>query len=480
MKMIHALAQELLNGAGVRLPTSSVEIKTTDPILKTKTRAAEVSAAALTAQATLINQIWKMRTGREQKAAFDLQGASLAMQSVFYQRLWKYAVALPEASYPTVNLFETSDKRWVMLDGGYPQIRDGYLNLLNCPNNADAIAAAVRTWEAAGLEQACADKKLPGAMVRSYAEWLSTEQGKVLAAAPPVELVKIGDAPIEGFPRSGSVYPPHGVRPLSGLRVLDMTHVIAGPTCGKVLACEGATPLHIYSPYRPQLPAFDYDTGHGKLSAFLDVTQQEDHDRLLQLARTADVFAQSYRPGAISGRFPPEKMAELRPGIIYVSVSCYGFDGPWKDRPGWEQLAQSAVGIADLEGAPGAPKLTEMFYPNDYTTGNLAALGVLAALVRRATEGGSWHVRVSLSRTAMLIMQQGIAAASAADPKVPAEVLQRFMMEGDTRMGRLHFLGPVVRYSESLSGWDLPAAPLGVDPPEWPFWLNHWQSDVAR
>jgi crotonobetainyl-CoA:carnitine CoA-transferase CaiB-like acyl-CoA transferase len=472
--MIHELAASLLHGAGIDFSTQHVHVAKAEPILQTRLRAAEVSAAVLTAQATLVNQIWTMRTGRTQSASLDMQGAALAMQSVFHQQIWNYPIAMPELIYPTVDLYPTKDGRHIMIDGGYPLLRNGFLDLLGCTNNKKSVGKAILGWPAATLEQAIADKKLPGVMVRSEQEWLAHPQGKILAASPAVELTRIGDAPPKPFPRPGKVYPPAGLRPLSGLRILDLTHVIAGPTCAKVLACEGATPLHIYSPSRPTMAPFDIDTGHGKLSAFLDVKQPADYDKVLELAKSADVFAQSYRPGAISGLFSPEKIAALRPGIIYVSVSCFGGEGPWQDRPGWEHLGQAAAGIAVVEGSLASPKLANGFYPNDYTTGNLAALGVMAALIRRATEGGSWHVRVSLTRTAMLILEQGLNDASAASANVAPEVLQRFMMESDTRLGRLHFLGPIVRYSETASRWDLPTSPLGVHPPVWPAWIGDW------
>lgn len=472
--MIHQLAAKLLESVSVKTSTADVHVAHADPILHTRVRAAEVSAAALTAQAALINEIWSMRTGRRQTASLDMQGASLAMQSVFYQRVWNYKIEQVEPSYPTVGLYPTKDRRYVLLNGGYPLLRDGLLDLLKCSNSSAAVGAAVLAWNAEELEQAVADRKLCGVMVRGQEEWLAHPQGQALAAVPAIELIKIGDAPAEPFPVGADVYPPSGLRPLSGVRILDLTHVIAGPTCAKAMAGQGATPLHIYSPTRPQMPPFDIDTGHGKLSAFLDVKQDADRDTLLGLARSADVFAQSYRPGAISTRFPPEMLAALRPGIVYLSLSCFGFDGPWHDRPGFEQLAQAASGIAVVEGEPGTPKLADGFYPNDYCTGNLAAVGVLAALIRRATEGGSWHVRVSLTRTAMLILEQGLTTASATTSDVPADVLRRFMIDGDSRLGRLHFLGPVLRYSDTPARWDLPASPLGADPPCWPEWLGNF------
>ncbi|MGH7153993.1 MAG: CoA transferase, partial [Acetobacteraceae bacterium] len=328
------------------------------------------------------------------------------------------------------------------------------------------------------LEDQIAARKLCGVVVRSEREWRAHPQGVAIASRPSIEITRIGDAPPKPLPP--------GDRPLSGVRVLDMTHVIAGPTCGKSLAEQGATVLHVYCPSRPQLPPFDLDTGHGKLSAFLDIKGVEiglteadltrirdrDRERLRRLLSAADVFSQSYRPGSLAAKgFSAEDVATLRPGIIVVSFNCYGWGGdsesPWEARPGFEQLAQCATGMAMRQGTPDRPMLCPGFFPNDYISGFLAATGVLAALIRRAEEGGSWHVRVSLCRTAMLLLEQGMVDTGAVNP-LPAGFLESYMRECDSATGRLRFLGPVLQFSETPSGWDLPPAPLGAHPPEWP------------
>lgn len=468
---VRELQRGLMAGVGVDAPAEVVDIRAGDPLLATPLKAAELCAAALAAQAALVCEIWRIRTGRRQTAALDLEGAALALQSVFYQRQWKHPIMLTEPRYPTVSLYPTADQRWVMINGGYPDLRDGLLDLLECADSAKAVAAAVAGWAAPDLEDGAAAKGLCAVMVRTREEWVAHPQGKALAPTPVVDIEKIGDGPPVPFPALSDLYPPAGLRPLSGLRVLDLTHVIAGPTCAKSLAEQGATVLHIYSPKRPQLPPFDMDTGHGKLSAFLDLTTAADAAALRALVASADVFSESYRPGAMVGLgFGPTALAAMRPGIIAVSTSCYGAEEPWAGRRGFEQLAQAATGIATVQGTPAKPELALSCYPNDYITGFLAALGTLAALMRRATEGGSYHVRVSLCRTAMLLLDQGLNEEMAADPVVPAPILARYMQERHGALGRLHYLGPVLRYGETPSRWELPPAPLGAHPPRWPDW----------
>lgn len=465
--------RQLLGEAGAAAPAEAVQIGAGAPLLATRLRAAAFSAGVLAAQAALVCAVWEARTGRRQTASLDLEGAALALQSVHQQRVWSYPIALTEPSYPTVDLYQAKNKRWVMINGGYPGLRDGLLDLLQCPDSAPAVTAAVARWDAAELEDAAASAGLCAAVARTRDEWLDHPQGKALADAPLVEIERIGDSDPVPFPAPDPrASPPTGLRPLSGLRVLDLTHVIAGPTVTKTLAEQGAAVLHIYSPRRPPLPPFDVDTGHGKLSAFLDLKDARDAAVLRGLVQDADVFAESYRPGAVARLgFGPQDLAKMRPGIVAVSVSTYGAEGPWKKRPGFEQLAQAATGVAWAHGTPAAPKLALTFYPNDYITGFLGAFGALVALMRRTKEGGSYHVRVSLCRTAMRLLDLGLDGCGAADPVVPAPILARYMEERDSAFGRLHHLGPVLRYAETPSRWNRPPAPLGAHPPRWPDWV---------
>ena len=155
-------------------------------------------------------------------------------------------------------------------------------------------------------------------------------------------------------------------------------------------------------------------------------------------------------------------LAAQRPGIVYVSVNCYGHVGPWAQRPGWDQLGAVATGLAMRQGSPARPQLLPGVAALDYTTGYLAAYGAMVALSRRAAEGGSWEVRASLSQTAMWMQQQPNVQPRPEQP-LPADLLQ----ECDSGFGRLRFLRPVARMSLTPTAWTLPAVPLGTHPAEW-------------
>ena len=431
-----------------------------DPVLPAKFPIGEAAATALAACGAAAAHLHAMRTGETQTVSVDVRHAAASLISYLLQQTDALSGVRPGAAgIPLVSMYPTRDRRWVHLHGAFPRLADPTKQVLgiDTDDDRDVIGGAVATWDAQDLEDALADVRTCGAMIRTSEEWRAHEQGVALASKPRVELVRIGDAPVEPLAA--------GVRPLDGVRVLDLTRMLAGPACGRVLAEHGADVLALTSPNIENPPAFVVDTGHGKRSAFLDLESSDDVERVRALARDADVFVQGFRTGALARRgFSAEQLASLRPGIVYVSINCYGHDGPFTQRPGWEQLAQSVSGIAAQQGSEDRPKLLPAA-ACDYTTGYLGALGTMAALVRRANEGGSWHVRVSLARTAMWFDDLGATC----DPDAASGVDDRdgWMDHQDAGYGPLAFLRPVVQMSRTPARWDLPSAPLGSHEPAW-------------
>ena len=297
------------------------------------------------------------------------------------------------------------------------------------------------------------------ALVRIGEEWRAHPQAAAVGCLPLIEIERIGEAPPEPLPAAG--------RPLAGLRVLDLTRVLAGPTCARTLAEHGAEVLKIAAPHLPAQRDMDIDTGLGKRSAFLDLRREADAATLAALVRDgrADVFAQGYRPGTLAGRgFGAEALARLRPGIVAVELSAWGRLGPWSQRRGFDTIVQCASGMAMIEGA-GTPRLMPVS-AIDYVSGYLMAFGAMAALLRRAREGGSWRVRVSLARTGQWIGERGLldAAAVVATPKeMPEAEIARFSAETESVFGRIRHLAPVARMAETPPRWARPPVPLGHD-----------------
>ncbi len=367
-----------------------------------------------------------------------------------------------------MGVYPTRDGRWSYLHCNFPNHRAAALGVLGVAETREAVAAAVATWNAADLEEAIIAAKGAGGMARTRAEWANHPQAAAVAALPLLEIIRIGDSAPEGL-RPGD-------RPLSGIRVLDLTRVLAGPTCARTLAEHGADVMKITGAHLPNLGYQEWDTGHGKLSAQLDLRVPGDVDILRGLVRQADVFSQGYRPGTLANRgLSPEELAEIRPGLVYVSLSAFGHTGPWASRRGFDTVVQTVSGMT-LRQAESVPSKTPgpQFYPVsaiDYCTGYLMAFGAMVALARRAREGGSWLVRISLAQVGKWIVDLGeVPAAALRDvpPEFTAAELDRWSTVSQTPSGPLRHLKPVVQLSETPPYWVRPSVPLGYHRPEWP------------
>lgn len=436
----------------------SARISGADPVLATPFRVGEAAAAALAACGDAAAGLWQLRGGPAQQVDVDVRAAAASLLGFAFQQVERNPDAGERKARSTTALYPACDGRWIHLHGGFPHLRSGTLELLECDDTPEAIGAAVQRWAAADLEDALAARGLCGAMARSGDEWLAHPQGAAVAKLAPVEVLRIGDADPEPLPP--------GERPLAGIRVLDLTRVLAGPTCARTLAEHGAEVLRIAGPHLPFVEPFVIDTGHGKRSAHVDLRTADGIETLRGLVRGAHVFSQGYRGHTLARRgFGPEALAELRPGIIAVSINCYGHEGPWVERPGWEQLAQTTSGIAVEQGGPGDPRLIPAA-ACDYTTGYLAACGVLRALALRATEGGSYHVRASLVQTANWFRSLARVDPSGAKPLEPEEI-EQLSTHSDTAWGPVRHLAPVTRMSATAPRWTQVTVPLGTHPPRW-------------
>lgn len=456
--------------SGLERPQAgAVAVTGTDPVFSTRFKIAETCAAVLGGVGVAISDIWELKTGRRQAVSIDARHAAAGLRSsVYLQRPGPDGVFRPvvnkhhEAMIAITQPWPTKDGRWVLPHFGLPNLQARMLKLLGCEPNPQSVAGAVATWDALDLEVAIEEARVCGGMVRSNEEWVRHAHGQVLAAKPIVEIFKIGDSDPEPLPRDG--------RPLSGIRALDLTRILAGPMAARTLAEQGADVLMVTAERLPQIPEHVLDTSHGKRSCFLDLTQKDDVACLKSLIQRADVFSQGYRPGTIGKLgFGPDEVAPLRPGIIYVSINCYGADGPFSHRAGWEQVAQTMTGLCH-EGRtatrPDGPALLPAA-ACDYTTGYLAAYGVLLALAARARNGGSYHVRASLCRSGMFIYQQGKVVFPGFGLDLSASELEAIRIESRPKSGPLRHLGPIIRLSETAPRWTRPTPQLGGDSPEW-------------
>ncbi|RVD80986.1 uncharacterized protein DFL_008868 [Arthrobotrys flagrans] len=309
----------------------------------------------------------------------------------------------PNTWGPVSGSYETADGGMIGIHANFPNHAIAALEILGLPTDCTdkpTIAGAVKKFKAIDLENLAHKRKAVIYALRSPFQWKTEPQSHHLPAFPII-LRKIREAPIGLPPNLQTSKTPKSC--LSGLRVAEISRVLAGPICGRTLAAHGADVLWIHGPHLPSLPGLDIDTSRGKRSTFLDLRDGEGREKLGELLSSADVFIQSFRPGAISAKgFSPEDVAAMNPnGIIYASLNAFGESGPWKDRRGFDSMVQLCSGV-NVSEAECFGKENERFrkWPCqalDHTAGYFLAIGILTALHRRIVEGGSWEVHVSLA-----------------------------------------------------------------------------------
>jgi crotonobetainyl-CoA:carnitine CoA-transferase CaiB-like acyl-CoA transferase len=431
-----------------------------DPVLPGVFQIATAAQVSIAAAGLAAAELWKLRTGREQIVDVEARAAAASFRAERYLRIDGKGGDDPWG--PASGYFRAGDGRWIQLHCNFPHHRDRALAVLRCEGTREAVIAAVEGWKAAELEEALVNARMCAGLLRTPEEWQAHPQALALAMLLPLEIIRIGEAPPEPLPE--------GPRPLSGIRALDLTHVIAGPVCGRTLAEHGAEVLRVTAPGWPSMERLVQDMGRGKLSTYLDLHKDADAERLRALAREADVFSQGYRPGTFAAHgFAPQDLARLRPGIIYVSLSAFGHEGPWRDRRGFDSIVQTVSGIA-AEGG----RVRGLDEPRplpcqalDHASGYLLAFGAMVALARRATQGGSWLVRLSLAQTGRWLDRLGRVNGLALDD-LRADAVADLMEETDTPWGRMKAVAPVAQLSETPGRFARPSTPLGAHPPEWP------------
>ena len=438
-----------------------VTLTGTDPVLPSSFAVGTAAQVTIAASALAAATVWRHRGLRRQSVSVDMRHAAVEFLSEHFAVVEGTA---PEDPWDRIaGTYQCGDGRWVRLHTNFPHHRAGILRILDCEYDRQAVAAALQSWTGFALEDAAAENNLCATAMRSFAEWDIHPHGKAVVTQPVVKITRIGDAPPRDLPPAG--------RPLSGVRVLDLTRVIAGPVCGRTLAAHGADVMNVSSPNIPNFARLAIDTGRGKLSTYLELRDQADNDRLKALLSQADIFVQGYRPGGLADLgFSPQEAATIRPGIVYVSLSAYGHVGPWSGRRGFDSITQTATGLnhAEAEAAgQTAPKALPC-QALDHGSGYLLAFGALTALMRRMQEGGSWHVQVSLARTGRWIRDLGRVQNGLAIPAPTAAGVADLMEESPCAAGRLHAVRHAAELSETKARWDRPSAALGTHEAAWP------------
>lgn len=469
----NAVLADVLSEVGLRPEDvgGSITFSGKDPILKSPWPLATMGGVALMGKAVAAAAIWRHRTGEGQDLSLDLRKAPRRL-CPFYDKKWEllngYPPGLPHDPsnpfWPNF-MYPTKDGRTIQMYNIYPRAKTNALAFLGCADNPQAISHITRKWNSFELEEEANRRGIQATVVRSAEEFLQLEQYRYLAEQPLIEIEKIGDT--DPIP-----FAPNPKTPLDGIRALGLGHVIAGPGVGRALAFHGADVLNIWRPYDYEYDGAYCTSSVGLRSSTIEFADAPGKAKMKELIRGADVFFANRRPGYLNHfRLSAEEMAEIRPGIVHLDMTLYGPTGPWNGRTGYDQNAGGVSGIFTREGTFENPATTEIFVVNDYAMAWLAFMAVSAALKRRSIGGGSYRVRLSLSRLSIWLLTLGIfdkryaheIGHSAGDH----EFLPPDLFEADTPLGHYQGVTDQVVMSRTPGHYRQVLVPRGSSRSEW-------------
>jgi crotonobetainyl-CoA:carnitine CoA-transferase CaiB-like acyl-CoA transferase len=406
----HGTVNELLADVGLSTADSGGKLSFygQDPIVPSSFKFGAMAAVCLAARSVALSALWRLKSGEGQDIHVDVRKA-LRRFSGFFEGKWETVNGRSPLLLPRDNPFfeiplfrRTRDGRHVVSLNVYPGLQSRALNFLRCSNSTESISNAILQWRAEDLESAAAEAGLVFAMVRTNQEFLEEQQyTEVLSNMPLITLEKIGESEPVPLKRGTT-------SPLEGIRALGLGHVIAGAAIGRDLAYYGADVLNIWRPQDAEIEAFAWDVQVGMRSTLLDGSK-EDRAKFDHLLKDADVFFSNRRPGYLERYgLTAEELSEKKPGLIHAKVVLHGEKGPWSNRVGFDEIGAAVSGVFCIEGSPTQPKSPPIIPICDNVVGWLGTVGVLEALRRRATEGGSYRVVVSLTRTVLWLLSLGI------------------------------------------------------------------------
>src|SRR5256885_16168737 len=432
-----------------------------EPQLASSFRVAAAGQTGIAAAAMAAAQIWRLRSGQSQQIAVDMRHAVIECRSERYLRV--DGKPPPPAWDAIAGIYNTRDQRFVRLHTNFRHHRDAVCKVLNCKPERDEVQAALMQWDGEAFETAAYAAGGVVAMMRSHDEWSALPHAKALAELPLITIDKIGEAVPKPWPK--------GDRPLAGIRVLDLSRVIAGPVAGRTLAAHGADVMLVSVTALPAIPWLSIDNGRGKLSSFVELKSEEGQGVLRDLLAQSDIFSPGYRPRALAALgFSPQHAAQIHPGIVYVTLSAYGHAGPWADRRGFDSLVQTSTGFNHAEGqaagVDGPKELPAQML--DHATGYFMAFGAMMAKARQSREGGSWQVRVSLAQTGRWLWNLGRVTDGFKTEDLKGDSVKPLMEELPSGFGPLRSVKPSAILSKTPAFWPRPSSPLGSHLTHWP------------
>lgn len=464
--------EKVLNLVGASIAESGGKLSFygKDPIVATVAPFGSMAGIGLAAKAIQVASLWRLRTGQAQDIHVDVRKA-MRRYGGFYDRKWETVNGYLGGAYSDPgspfeeSAYETQDGRWVLPTNYYPKLHQRTSELLNAVSTHAATAKAIRNWNGEDLEKAAAESGVVMALARPLRQILEMDvYTRSLRDMPLIEVTKIAASDPKPFPLDAKT-------PLDGIRALGLAHVIAGPAIGRALALHGADVLNIWNPQDWEHDIFLYASHIGMRSARLNLQAEEPYAKFMELIGTADIFFSNRRPHYIEKYdLGAERLCREYPGLIHARVYYTGREGPWSDRPGFDTSTSYSLGLACLEGTDEKPQNPPVAI-NDFVTGWLATVGIIQALKRRAVEGGSYRVSVSLSRTTLWLLSLGIfakdyatytAGSSDEHAHIPPD-----LFSAETPMGRYVGMTEQVEMSVTPGHYEHVLEPRGSSQPEW-------------
>jgi CoA transferase family III len=475
---LHAATNDVLKDIGLTTADSGGKLSFygSDPILPSSIRFGTAAAIGLAARSVALSALWKQTTGEGQDISVDVRKA-LRRFCGFFEGKWEtingrgpspggYAFS-PEFTDMEHHFFrKTRDGRHVVSLNFYPGLRAHSLNFLGASESNESIDNAIGKWDAVELENAAAEQGIVLAMVRTNEEFRREPQYiDVLSKMPLISVEKIGESdPVPLKPNGNN-------RPLAGIRALGMGHVIAGGTLGRDMALYGADVLNIWRPHDSEIESFFWDVQVGMRSTILD-DAKEDRQKFHQLLKGADVFFANKRPGFLKKHgLDAESLSAQKPGLIHATVVLHGEKGPWSSRLGFDEIGAAVSGLFAIEGSPTRPKQPPIVPICDNIVAWLGSAGILEALRRRAIEGGSYRVVVSLTRVVLWQLSLGIFDKSYAKATAGSTDEHTYstpdLFTADTPMGAYQGMTDQIVLSRTPGAFRTVLVPRGSSKPEW-------------
>ena len=434
-----------------------VEITGRDPALGTPWPVGEVAAVALANAGSAAGSLARRAGGDPGPVRTDVGNAAATTLGFAVMRVDGESMARTNAENPWVGRYRCADERWIHLHGGFPALAERLASLLDLPVGSEeaTIAAAVSAWGSTLLEDTIGDRRGCSAIIRTEDEWRAHPQGRLVHTWPTVVTADRGVA-------ASTRWAPSATRPLDGLRVLDLTRVLAGPTCGRTLAAFGADVLHVRGPAVPVVPAFVVDTGHGKRQAHADFGVADSLAALRRVALDADVVVQGYRPGVVA-RYGLDEESLRADGFggVFGSVSAFGHVGPWSDRAGWEQPRSQRVGCVWTRSATTSRTCSPARRPTTRRALRWRRESWRHSPQHSTTDGRA----VSTARCAK--PQRGSCRVGRLAEWGTPTGFGPTLLRSETDVGVVDHLGPCVDVEGLDIGWRRPTTPLGAGTLSW-------------